>query len=243
MGSDVMTRLAAANPVPSYGSQPGGASGAVRATVMRRSTRGRVTLIAASAATFAVGVTGIAAGAGVMPWWHSAQTMRSAMNSPFLTSADPAALPGSTVRLSVPGPASTTFEVVTDTVAVATGKANCTAIVVKDAEGQSQRLLSSCGVLGAAVAQAGSFEWQAPSGATYAVIAGPSPTSTAAKVALVGSNGVSATTEPTGDGYYLVYARIQLSTGRLVFYNARGQVVDELALSRSGTPDARAGVR
>jgi hypothetical protein len=36
--------------------------------------------------------------------------------------------------------------------------------------------------------------------------------------------------EPVAGGDYLVYARAELSTGGLVFYNARGQVVDELAL-------------
>jgi hypothetical protein len=206
------------------------ASRALRAAPRRRFKRRRVVLMAVSAAAFAVGVAGIAAAAGVMPWWHSVQTMRSAMNSPFVTSADPAAVPGSTVRLTVPGPASTTFEVVTNTVTVATGRADCTAIAVKDAQGRSQQLMSSCGVPGAAVAAAGSFDWQAPSGATYAIIAGPTPTSTAAKVALLVSNGLTATTEPVAGGYYLVYAPARLSTGSLVFYDARGQVVDELAL-------------
>ena len=186
-------------------------------------------VIAAAAAFTAVGA-GVAAATGVLPWWNSAQTMGSAMNSPFGTSPDPAALPGGVVRLSVPGPAATTFEVVTRTVTVATGRADCTAIAVRDRNGQSQRLLSSCGVPGAAVAQAGSLDWQAPSGVTYAVIAGPTPTSAAAKVALRASSGVTATAEPVAGGYYLVYAPAELSTDSLVFYDTRGQVVDELAL-------------
>ena len=74
------------------------------------------------------------------------------------------------------------------------------------------------------------FEWQTPSGVTYAIVAGPTPTSTAAKVALLASNGVTATTEPVAGGYYLVYAPAELSVASLVFYDARGQVVDELAL-------------
>jgi hypothetical protein len=206
------------------------ASRALRAAGRRRSERRRVMLIAAVGAAITVVGAGVAAATGVLPWWNSVQTMRSGMSSPFATSADPAAVAGSTVRLSVPGPASTTFEVVTNTVTVDTGQTDCTAIAAKDAQGRSQHLMTSCGVPGAAVAQAGSFDWQAPSGVTYAIVAGPTPTSTAAKVALLASNGVTATTEPVAGGYYLVYAPAELGVARLVFYDAGGQVVDELAL-------------
>jgi hypothetical protein len=204
------------------------ASRAIGAAARRRSRRRRVVLIAAVVAAL-VGA-GVAVATGVLPWWHSMQTMRSAMSSPFATSADPATVPGSTVRLSVPGPGSTTLEVVTNTVTVDTGQADCTAIAVKDAQGRSQHLMTSCAAGRAAVADAGSFDWQAPSGVTYAIIAGPTPTSTAAKVALRAGNGRTATTERIAGGYYLVYAPAKLSSGRLVFYDARGQVVDELVL-------------
>jgi hypothetical protein len=206
------------------------ASRALRAAARRRFERRRVVLIAAVAAAITVVGAGVAAATGVLPWLNSVQTMSSAMSSPFATSANPAAVAGSTVRLSVSGPESTTFEVVTNTVTVAIGQADCTAIAVKDAQGRSQHLMTSCGAPGAAVAQAGSFDWQAPSGVTYAIVAGPTPTSTAAKVALLASNGVTATTEPVAGGYYLVYAPAELSVASLVFYDARGQVVDELAL-------------
>lgn len=206
------------------------ASRALRAAARRRFGRRRVVLIVVVGAAISVAGAGIAAATGVLPWWNRAHTMRSAMNSPFATSADPAAVAGSTVRLSVPGPASTTLEVVTNTVTVAIGQAHCTAIAAKDAQGRSQHLMTNCGAPGAAVAQAGSFDWQAPSGVTYAIVAGPTPTSTAAKVALLASNGVTATTEPVAGGYYLVYAPAELSVASLVFYDARGQVVDELAL-------------
>jgi hypothetical protein len=206
------------------------ASRALRAAGSRRFERRRVVLIAAVGAAITVVGAGVAAATGVLPWWNSVQTMSSAMSSPFATSADPAAVAGSTVRLSVSGPASTTFEVVTNTVTVGTDQENCTVIAVKDAQGRSQHLMTSCGAPGAAVAQAGSFGWQAPSGVTYAIVAGPTPTSTAAKVALLASNGVTATTEPVAGGYYLVYAPAELSVASLVFYDARGQVVDELAL-------------
>jgi hypothetical protein len=206
------------------------ASRALRAAVRRRLEPRRAMLIAAVGAAITVVGVGVAAATGVLPRWNSVQTMRSGMNSPFATSANPAAVPGSTVRLSLSGPASTTLEVVTKTVTVDTGQADCTAIAVKDAQGRSQHLMTSCGAPGAAVTQAGSFDWQAPSGVTYAIVAGPTPTSTAAKVALLDSNGVTATTEPIGGGYYLVYAPSELSVISLVFYDAHGQVVDELAL-------------
>ena len=199
---------------------------ALRAAARRRFGRRRVVLIAAVGAAITVVGAGVAAATGVLPWWNSVQ----AESSPFGTSADPAAVAGSTVRLSVSGPASTTFEVVTNTVTVGTDQENCTAIAVKDAQGRSQHMMTSCGTPGMAVAQAGIYYWQAPSGVTYAIVAGPTPTSTAAKVALLASNGVTATTEPVAGGYYLVYAPAELSVASLVFYDARGQVVDDLAL-------------
>jgi hypothetical protein len=203
------------------------ASRALRAIARRRFARRRVLLIAAVGAAIVVVGAGVAAATGVLPWWNSVQAVES---SPFGTSADPAAVAGSTIRLSVPGPASTTFEVVTNTVTVGTNRENCTAIAVKDAEGRSQHLTTSCGAAGAAVADAGRFVWQSPSGVTYDVVAGPTPTSTATKVALRGSNGVTTTTEPVAGGYYLVYAPAQLSAASLIFYDAGGQIVDKLEL-------------
>lgn len=211
---------------------PDAARRAIRATARRRSGRRRVVLVAAVCAAVTVVGAGVAAATGVLPWWHSVQTIRSAMTSRFATSANPAAVPGSTVRLSVPGPASTTLEVVTNTVTTGTGRADCTAIAVTDAGGRSQHLMTSCGAAAAAVAQAGSFDWQAPSGVTYAIVAGRATTSAAAKVALRMGNGLTATTEPVAGGYYLVYAPAGLPTDRLVFYDAHGRVVGEVALHR-----------
>jgi hypothetical protein len=82
-----------------------------------------------------------------------------------------------------------------------------TAIAITDAQGRLQRRgLTSCGAAGAAVATAASFDWQAPSGATYTVTSGPAPVPTAVKVALLDSNSTTATTEAVEAGYYLVYA-------------------------------------
>ena len=54
--------------------------------------------------------TGIAAATGALPWWSSSE---QAMSSPFGTASDPGAVPGSEVRLTAPGPESSTFEIVT----------------------------------------------------------------------------------------------------------------------------------
>ncbi|MGD0167824.1 MAG: hypothetical protein ABSC51_11165 [Gaiellaceae bacterium] len=206
------------------------ASRALRAAARRRFGWSRVVLIAAVGAAIAVVGAGIAAGTGVLPWYDRQQAVASL---PFFTSTDPAALPGSTVNLSVPGPESTTFEIVTNnTERVGTDQMHCMTTVVKDAQGRSQPRLSGCGGPGAYDAGAGiDVDWQAPSGVTYTVISGLTLVSTAAKVALLASNGVTATTGPVAGGYYLVYAHADFSAlASLVFYDARGQVVDELPL-------------
>lgn len=186
-------------------------------------------LIAAAGVAFTAMAAGGAAVTGALSW-NSRADLR-AFDSPFGRSSDPAAVPGRTVRLSLPGPASSTFEIVTKTITVGTHtKVNCTAVAVKDAQARWQRLMTSCGTPGALSPEAASLSWQAPSGGTYAIITGPTPTATAAKVALLTSNGATARTEPVAGGYYLVYAPAQLSLARLVFYDAGGQVVDKLAL-------------
>jgi hypothetical protein len=82
---------------------------AFRAVARRRFRRGRNADRRAGAVFIAVGA-GVAAATGVLPGWKTEQAV---MSSPFFTSADPATVAGSTVSLSVPGPESTTFEVVT----------------------------------------------------------------------------------------------------------------------------------
>jgi hypothetical protein len=199
-----------------------------RHTTRHRARRFRPVLAGAVAVLALAGVgAGVAAASGRLPWWHTEQAV---MSLRFVTSADPATVPGTRVSLSVPGPESTTFEVVTNnTERVGTVKEHCTAIVVKDTRGRSQGgWLTSCGAASAIIAKAGSFDWQAPSRATYTVISGPTPVSTAAKVSLLASDGSTATTEPVRGGYYLVYAPAQLSTGSLVFYDKRGQVVGRM---------------
>lgn len=213
------------------------ATKAIRAAARRRRSK-RLALMAGSSAAFAVAGTGIAAAAGVLPWWTSVEATTS---SPFATAQDPAAVAGSQSRLTIPGPESTTFEVVTNTMTTGAQHLNCTAVAVKDAHGRSQHLTNSCGAPGAFTALAGSFDWQAPSGATYAIVTGPAPTSDAAKVVLTDSNGVTSS-EPVAGGFYLVYApAASLSPNdRLVFYDTAGKFVDEMSLG-FGTPKAATG--
>lgn len=188
-------------------------------------------LIALVGATVTAVAAGGAAVTGVLSW--NSRADQRAFDSPFGRSPDPAAVPGSTVRLSLPGPASSTFVIVTKTITVGTHtKVNCTAVAVKDAQARWQRLTLSCGTPGALAAEAATGYWQVPSGGTYTIITGPTPTPTAAKVALLATNGVVARTEPVAGGNYLVYAPEQLPIARLVFYDAHGRVVARLALSR-----------
>lgn len=189
----------------------------------------RPLLAAATAAAFMLVGAGVAIGTGVLPGWR---TEHALIQSPFMTATDPAAAPGSTVRLSVSGPESATLEIVTnDTETAGTLQEHCTAFVATDAEGRSIGGLRGCGVAGQVAAETGSgespYEWQSPSGATYAVFYGEAPVPSAAKVALVAGNGVTVATGPVEGGYFLVYAPAEQAVGTLIFYDQQGQMVDK----------------
>lgn len=190
----------------------------------------RPLLAAAAAAAFMLVGAGVAVGTGVLPGWR---TEHAIIQSPFMTATDPAAAPGSTVRLSVPGPESATFEIVTnDAETVGTLQEHCTAFVATDAEGRSIGGLRGCGVPGQVAAETGSaespYEWQSPSGVTYAVFYGAAPVPGSAKVALVAGKSVTVATGPVEGGYFLVYAPAEQAVGSLVFYDRQGQVVDTI---------------
>jgi hypothetical protein len=200
----------------------------------RRRRRERLVLIAVPSAVVALAAAGIATATGVMPWITREQQFTS---TPFVTAPNPATVAGSKVVLTVPGPESTTFEVITNNTVTIGGELNsCTAVINKDAQGRSQPLGRGCGGPSAVTPHAGSVEWQAPSGAKYAVVDGPEPTPEAATVALTDRDGVTIATGQVGGGYFLVYtpAREALpSTGSLVFFDASGEVVDKLSLDLS----------
>ena len=228
MNTDVIARLAAANPVPRDGPlhvpEPVGA---------RLASRPRVAVAVAAAALMLVGA-GVAAGTGVLPGWKREQAI---FQSPFMTAADPAALPGSIVNFSAPGPESSTVELVgNDTETVGTLQEHCTAVVAIDAEGRPLGDfpgLRGCGVAHQISPQgsgsgAARIEWTLPSGVTYAVIYGAGEAPSAVKVALVASNGDTVATGPAEGGYFLLYAPLDQATGSLVLYDQQGQVVDKL---------------
>lgn len=189
--------------------------------------------VAAGAALLLVGA-GVAAATGVLPGWKTEQTI---IQSPFMTATNPAALPGSIVNLSAPGPDSSTVELVSnDTERVGTLQEQCTAIVATDADGRSLGdfpSLRGCGVAGQISPQGSSsgaarIDWTLPSGATYAVIYGAGAAPTAVKVALMASNGDTVATGPADSGYFLLYAPLEQATGTLVLYNQQEQIVDKL---------------
>ena len=179
-----------------------------------------------------LGAAAAATATGVMPWITRAQEFGAA---PFVTSPAPATLSGSNVVLTVPGPESTTFEVITNNTVTIGGRANsCVAVINEDSQGRRQSAgLTGCGAAGAAGFGAGSFDWQAPSGTEYAVVEG---TADAATVALRDPNGATLATGKVEGGYFLIYilATATLpSNASLVFSDASDHVVDSLSLDLS----------
>jgi hypothetical protein len=192
----------------------------------RRGHKGLV-LTAVAGGLVLLGAAAVATATGVMPWITRAREFSS---TPFVTTPTPAALPGSHVVLTVPGPESTRFEVITNDTVTIGGKVNsCVAVINNDAQGRRQGAgLTGCGAAGAAVAGAGSFDWQAPSGTHYAVVEG---TSDAATVALRDPSGATIASGKVEGGYFLIYTLATPtlpSDGSLVFSDASGHVVDSL---------------
>lgn len=201
----------------------------------RRRGHKRLVLAAAAGGLVLLAAAAVATATGVMPWITRQQEFNS---TPFVTTPAPETLPGSNVVLTVPGPESTTFEVVTNNTVTIGGEVNsCVAVINKDSQGQSQGAgLKGCGPARAAVPAAGSFDWQAPSGTTYAVVEGPQPTSNAAAVALRDPTGATLATGKVEGGYFLIYTPATPtlpSNGSLVFSDASGHVIDSQPLDLS----------
>lgn len=203
----------------------------------RRLGHKRLVLVAVAGGLVLLGAAAVATATGVMPWITQAQEFRL---TPFLTTPTPAALPGSHVVLTVPGPELTTFEVITNNTVTIDGKVHsCLAIINKDAQGQRQGAgLTGCAPAGVAVGGvggAGSFEWQAPSGTKYAVVEGQAIPNTAT-VALRDPTGSTLATGKVEGGYFLIYTLATPtlpSDGSLVFWDASGNVVGSLPLDLS----------
>lgn len=201
----------------------------------RRRGHKRLVLTAVAGGLVLLAAAAVATATGVMPWITRAQEFRS---EPFVTTPTPATLPGSNVILTVPGPESTTFEVITNNTVTIGGEVNsCVAVINKDSQGQPQGAgLKGCGTAGAAVPGAGSFDWQAPSGTTYAVVEGSPATSNAAIVALRDPTGATLATGKIRGGYFLIYTLATAtlpSNGSLVFSDASGHAIDSQPLDLS----------
>jgi hypothetical protein len=240
--TDPIELLRARNPVPPGSLYEAAAEQAARVLAQLRSDDGparrrrghkRLVLTAVAAGLVLLAAAAAATATGVAPWITRAREFRTA---PFVTTPNPATQPGSDVVLSVPGPESTTFEIVTNNTVTIGGKVNsCVAVINKDSQGQPQGAgLKGCGpagAAGAAVAGAGSFDWQAPSGTKYAVVEGTQPNSNAATVALRDPTGATLTTGKVEGGYFLIYTLATPtlpSDGSLVFSDASGHVIDTL---------------
>jgi hypothetical protein len=153
---------------------------------------------------------------------------------PFVSTPDPASVAGSRVVLSVPGPESTTLEIVTDTISVAGIPGTCMDVVVKEPQGQTANVVSSCGTPSMASPVAAVQNWQAPSGASYAIVDSKAPPG-AATVSLTGSPTQPTVTEPVGGGYYILYVPASEMSGYtdLTFKNDAGQVISVNPISLS----------
>jgi hypothetical protein len=226
--TDLQTRIENANPRPDCGADdlipPFDAIWLAaqqtiaqeHARITRRRTISSRLVAAGVALTVAGGGYAAAAASGVVPSPWSGPAVNT-----FVASPDPAG----TVRLAVPGPESTILQIVTNTVPVGNGTAECTGLVVKEPQGRSVHVMSACGGPSAARAENGVFDWQAPSGATFSIVTGEAPAS-AAKVSLTDRSGTAAT-EPTGGGYFVAYVPTQEmpANGTLDFYNSSGQII------------------
>lgn len=198
----------------------------------RRRGQKRLVLTAVAGGLVLIATAAVATATGVMPWITREHEFNS---TPFVTTPTPETLPGSHVVLAMPGPESTTFEVITNNTVTIGGKVNsCVAVINKDSQGQRQGAgLTGCGAAGAAGFGAGSFDWQAPSGTTYAVVEGSAD---AATVALRDPNGATLATGKVEGGYFLIYTLATAtlpSNTSLVFSDASGHVVDSLSLDLS----------
>jgi hypothetical protein len=219
------------------------ATGSVGPRRSRNATR--VGIAGAAVAVVALG-GGIAAAAGVLrlPW-----VSQKAVS--FMNSSDPATIRGAAVRLTLRGPESTVWQVVTDTTANGPDRVeSCVDLAIKEANGQPERVNGGGGCAFASAPPGGQLSgseihpagpsvtltyWQAPSGASFGVVFGEAP-SDSATVALTDSRGVVAAKGLVGGGYYAIYipARDLPADGNLTFYDQAGRVRDTLNLEARG---------
>lgn len=157
----------------------------------------------------------------------------------FMTSTNPAKIPGAAVQLNIKGPDGVTFEVVTDTVSSDNQSDDCVALGIIGADGQPAASHGNAECAGL-VAPVGSSVpplkpvspsealeiWSAPSGITYDLIFGQSAPGIT-EVALANENGQVGPSEPANAHGYVIYisAASFADYGHLVFSNKSGKIL------------------
>lgn len=202
----------------------------------RRLSRGhRIAIAAGTVLTVAGAGSGIAAATGLFNPSQPPQRARAFMSSP-----DPAKMPGATLQLSIPGPDGTTLQVVTYNVRTSDQIADCVALGIIGPDGRPEL------PTGYALCSGGGFEpggavptlrqaspslslqiWKAPSGADYYLIFGQAAIPGVVRVTLSGSDGVTAATELATPNGYVIYIPAASFVGHshLSFFDKSGKVV------------------
>ena len=120
------------------------------------------------------------------------------------------------------------------TLSVAGAAATCMDVVIKESQGQTANVVSSCGTPSMASPVAAVQNWQAQSGASYAIVDSKAPPG-AATVSLTGPPTLPTVTEPVGGGYYVLYVPASEASeySDLTFYNHAGQVISVTSIATS----------
>jgi hypothetical protein len=212
-------------------------------SIRRRPRLGRRSAIAAAGALAVIAAgCGIAAAAGPFDPPQPSPAATSFMSSP-----DPAKVPGAKVQLSVPGPEGTTFQVVSDTVTTPNQTAACVALGIIGSHGEPLADHPGGGCADVIAAPGGTVPprlaqltpsiqlqvWHSPSGASYYVIFGQGIPGVA-EVSLTNSGGAAATTQPAVPGGYAIYipATRLVDYDHLIFTNTSGTILFSQNLNR-----------
>lgn len=216
---------------------PRGASAGKFARTGRKS---RVGIVAGAAVAVIAAGGGVAAAAGVLPLPWS--TTKAAVS--FMNSANPAAVPGAVVRLSVAGPESTVIKVVSDVVDnTAQHLEYCSTLSVTGPQGHLDNTnLNGNGACMFGSAPPGSTtsasqihlvgptislsSLRAPSGAIFHIVWGIAPGGAAA-VELNNNHGLVGAKGSVAGGYYTIWlpAPDLMAYSSLTFFNSSGETI------------------
>jgi hypothetical protein len=202
---------------------------------LRRRVSGAPRLVAVvggfAAATVIGG--GIAAATGLFD--GPPQPLRTALA--FMSSPDPSAVPGATVRISVAGPEGTTFRLVTGNFASGGRVDECVALGIETADGHHEAGHGGCSLLSVSpgtpapvirqLTPSIQLEiWRAPSGASYYLVFGQG-SARIATVSLRNIHGRAMATETASPDGYVIYVPADRLVGYayLTFTDTSGAVL------------------